>query len=271
MLHRPREFWQWSAQYGRWRSKGAPAGLQPVYSPEGTLLTDLPDIVQRWASHYEELGRDITGHSRDEPYWQFLDPEPQTAPMGNLDAAFTREDVWKALNRMKRHKAPGKDGIPADFLQACLQEDTRKDEVQLPAQAPMTDALRTLLNYAFWHGTIPSTWEESIVISLPKEGDLADPGNYRGISLMSTTLKIITVILAARISEAGEARHLFSPAQAGFRRLEEAVTQVACVIDILQRRRIAGFRTYAIFIDLKKAYDTVPHGALFAKLSRFGV
>ncbi len=272
MLHRPREFWQWSAQYGRWRTKGAPAGLQPVYSREGTLLTSLPDIVQRWASHYEELGRDITGHSRDEAYWHFLDPEPRTAHMGDLDAEFTRHDVWAALTRMKRHKAPGKDGIPADFLQACLQEeDKRTDELQVPPQTPMTDALRTLLNCAFRHGTIPSNWEESIVLSLPKDGDLADPGNYRGISLMSTTLKIITVILAARISEAGEARNLFSPAQAGFRRLEEAVTQAACVIDILQRRRIARLRTYAIFIDLKKAYDTVPHGALFAKLSRFGV
>ena len=110
-----------------------------------------------------------------------------------------------------------------------------------------------------------------MVVSLPKDGDLADPGNYRGISLMSTTLKVIMVILSLRINEAGEQHDLFSPAQAGFRKLEEAVTQAACVLDILQRRKICDERTYAIFIDLKKAYDTVPHGALFAKLYTFGV
>ena len=275
MIHRPREFWQFSARYRGWRTKGGPAALQPVYSADGTLLTSLPDIVQRWASYYAELGQDVTGHSRDMQYWQFLDPEPRTARINELNQEFTRDEVWQALGKMKRHKAPGKDGIPADFLQACLLEK-RPDpgmgqQRQGPPLCPMTDTLVTLINLAYRSHTIPSSWEESIVVSLPKDGDLADPGNYRGISLMPTTLKVITVILATRIGEAGETRKLFSPTQAGFRRLEEAVTQAACVIDILQRRRIAGLRTFATFIDLKKAYDTVPHGALFAKLSRFGI
>jgi exonuclease III len=273
MIHRPREFWHWSSQYGGWRTKGGPAALQPVYGEDGTLLTDLTSIVGRWASHYAELGRDVTGHSRDMEYWQFMDPEPRTARIDELNNLFTREEVWGALGRMKRHKAPGKDGIPADFLQACLREKgtSAGPPRQDPPSTPMTDALLALLNTSYKSHTIPLSWEESIVVSLPKDGDLADPGNYRGISLMPTTLKVITVILASRISEAGETRKLFSPTQAGFRRLEEAVTQAACVIDILQRRRIAGHRTFATFIDLKKAYDTVPHGALFAKLSRFGI
>ena len=110
-----------------------------------------------------------------------------------------------------------------------------------------------------------------MVVSVPKDGDLADPGNHRGISLMSTTLQVIMVLLSLRINEAREEHGLFSPTQAGFQKLEEAVMQAACVINVLQRRKICGERTYAIFIDLKKAYDTVPHGALFAKLYTFGV
>jgi hypothetical protein len=270
MLHRPREFWQFSSRHGGWQTKGAPAGLQPVYDTDGLLLTTLPDIVQRWASHYEELGTDVTGHSQDEDYWTFLDPAPRSAPLPSLDDQFYNTTIWDALKRMKRHKAPGKDGIPTDFIQACLNEDIHfADGTSVPS--PMTDALTTLTNWAYKHGAIPSSWEESVVLSLPKDGDLADCGNYRGISLMSTTLKVITVILAARISDSGELCNRFSPTQAGFRRKEECITQAACVIDILQRRRLAGETTYATFVDLKKAYDTVPHEALFAKLSRFGV
>ena len=88
---------------------------------------------------------------------------------------------------------------------------------------------------------------------------------------MSTTLKVLTVILSDCINAAAESHKLFSPAQAGFRQREECATQAACVVDVLQRRHIAGERTFATFIDFKKAYDTVPHEALFAKLSRFGV
>ena len=264
MLHRPRDFWQWSSRHGNWRTKGAPAGLQPVYATDGTLLTALPDIVRRWASHYETLGTDVTGHSQVEDYWSHMCPDPLGPELEELNASFTKTEMWQALGVMKRHKAPGKDGVPTDFLQACLQEKPLQD-------TPMSEALLTLLNMAYTMGTIPASWEESVVISLPKDGDLADCSNYRGISLMPTALKVITVILAARISAAGEDRNLFSYTQAGFRKLEEAVTQAACVIDILQRRRLAKENSYVTFVDFQKAYDVVPHGALFAKLQRFGV
>ena len=70
---------------------------------------------------------------------------------------------------------------------------------------------------------------------------------------------------------ATESLGLFSRSQAGFRQWEECVTQVACVVEIIQRRRIVNEPTYMVFVDLKKAYNTVPHEALFAKLSRFGI
>lgn len=266
MLHRPRDFWQWSSRHGRWRTKGAPAGLQPVYATDGTLLTALPDILRRWASHYETLGTDVTGHSQDEAHWSHMCPDPLSPELEQLNAGFSINELWQALGVMKHHKAPGKDGVPTDFLQACLQERSASN-----APTPMSNALLALLNLAYTMGAIPASWEESVVISLPKDGDLADCSNYRGISLMSTSLKVITVILAARISSIGEERNLFSYTQAGFRKLEEAVTQAACVIDILQRRRLAQEDSYVTFVDFQKAYDVVPHGALFAKLQRFGV
>jgi Reverse transcriptase (RNA-dependent DNA polymerase) len=82
---------------------------------------------------------------------------------------------------------------------------------------------------------------------------------------------MIRPALSTRIQVAAEANNLFSRAQAGFRTREECVTQVACVMDIIQRRKIVGKKTYVVFVDLRKAYDTVPHEALFAKLSRFGI
>jgi len=36
----------------------------------------------------------------------------------------------------------------------------------------------------------------------------------------------------------------------------------ACLVDIIQCRRLMGVPTYIVFIDIKMAYDTVPHGAL---------
>ena len=288
MLHRPRDFWKFTSNTANWRRKGGPAGITPIYGDDGkTLLTQLSDIVSQWSKHYRTLASDVTGHSRDMEYWSHMDPEETRKDhLVALDESFSREEVWAALKKMKRYKAPGHDGITTDFFKASLLEKERLERFEEneaergqaegesprePPKCPMTDCLVNLINLAYENAEIPPQWEDSVVVSLPKDGDLADPGNYRGISLMSTTLKVITVMLSERINREFERNDLFCTAQAGFRKLEEAITQAACVVDILTRRRVKDETTYATFIDLKKAYDTVPHGALFAKLHQSGV
>ena len=90
---------------------------------------------------------------------------------------------------------------------------------------------------------------------------------------MATVLKLVCVVLSDGVNDVAEERGLFSRAQAGFRRKEECVTQVAMVMvmEVIQRRHLVGRPTFAVFIDLKKACDMVPHEALFAKLSQFGI
>lgn len=68
-------------------------------------------------------------------------------------------------------------------------EDRTKPPIATDEQEPslfMTMALLDLLNCAWSTGTVVDDWVESIVVSLPKKGDLTNPGNYRGILLMST-------------------------------------------------------------------------------------
>ena len=180
---------------------------------------------------------------------------------------------------MKTHRSPGADGIPSNFLRAALSDRESYLEwlasdprLELPEPSlPMTDSILGVAQRAWKNGTIPPDWMDSVVVSLAKKGDLTEPNNYRGISLMSTTLKILCVILVDRINTSAEAAHRFSPSQASFRRLKEAVTQTACLVEALKRRRLAHQPTLGLFIDLKKAYDMVPHEALFAKLRRFGI
>ncbi|KAH9248889.1 hypothetical protein BASA81_013401, partial [Batrachochytrium salamandrivorans] len=57
---------------------------------------------------------------------------------------------------------------------------------------------------------------------------------------------------------------------AGFRKREECVGQVVSLVDIIQRRQNAGLNTHVLFIDIRKAFDTVPVGALLWKLQNMG-
>ncbi|KAH9276681.1 hypothetical protein BASA83_000813 [Batrachochytrium salamandrivorans] len=64
-----------------------------------------------------------------------------------------------------------------------------------------------------------------------------------------------------RIERFVETNNLLSYEQAGFRKREECVGQVVSLVDIIQRRQNAGLNTHVLFIDIRKAFDTVPSWA----------
>ncbi|KAH9266659.1 hypothetical protein BASA83_010466 [Batrachochytrium salamandrivorans] len=65
-------------------------------------------------------------------------------------------------------------------------------------------------------------------------------------------------VLQMRIERFVEANNLLSYKQAEFRKREECVGQVVSLVDIIQRRQNAGLNTHVLFIDIRKAFDTVP-------------
>ena len=261
----PRSFWSIASGLGNWRCKDTSVGVQPVQDASGRLLTDQDQVSKAWREYYRELACDKTGHSRDEAYWYDKVPEMGTLQeadsRGHLNADISADELAECIGKMKRHKAPGKDGIPAEFLKLGIVDVT----------TPMFRAMLAVCNKVWAAGRIPESWRDSIIISIPKKGDLTLMSNYRGISLMSVCLKVLMVLVTKRLEAVFEQEGLFSRSQAGFRKLEECPGQVVALYELLKRREIAGKPSYLLFVDLKKAYDTVPHGALFAKMEKYGV
>ncbi|KAH9244463.1 hypothetical protein BASA81_018132 [Batrachochytrium salamandrivorans] len=103
-----------------------------------------------------------------------------------------------------------------------------------------------------------------------KDGDPLNPGDKRGIALINVGLKLVCKVLQMRIERFVETNNLLSYEQAGFRKREECVGQVVSLVDIIQRRQNAGLNTHVLFIDIRKAFDTVPVGALLWKLQNMG-
>ncbi|KAH9254316.1 hypothetical protein BASA81_007706 [Batrachochytrium salamandrivorans] len=137
---------------------------------------------------------------------------------------------------MSPRKAPGDDDISTAFYQAALYMPANTQE-----GVPPTPFARALLR---------ATSE-----ALP--------------SSMSV-LKLVCKVLQMRIERFVETNNLLSYEQAGFRKREECVGQVVSLVDIIQRRQNAGLNTHVLFIDIRKAFDTVPVGALLWKLQNMG-
>ena len=102
--------------------------------------------------------------------------------------------------------------------------------------------------------------------SIPKKGDLSDCNNYRGISLINVGLKIISKIVTNRIVKYAFEHKFIRPEQFGYRNKEECISLYISIREIYQRRKFQGNFTYLAFLDLKKAYDSVPIFNIFSQI-----
>ena len=111
-------------------------------------------------------------------------------------------DVELAIDKLKSHKLPGIDQIPAELIKAgsgtiCLE-------------------IHKLITSIWKKEKLPEDWKESIIITIHMKGDKTDCNNYRGISLSPTTYKILSNILLSRLIP--YAKEIIGDHQCGFRR-----------------------------------------------------
>lgn len=260
-------FWNWAKQITG-RGKNGPADYGPlrVLNQQTELAYSTLEKLEVWRQHYQTLFNDVTGHSQDESYWREVLPgEP-----GELNLDCNSDFSWMELNhvlrKMKNGKAPGCDGIPPEFFKLAR---TRIDEVA--PSSPLGTLLLRLANWIWHRGHIPESWREAHVVSIYKKGDPKDPDNYRGISLIPVGLKLVTSLVYNRLRECLETSNWFIPQQAGFRPREECAGHICSLYEILRRRQIENKNTFVAFIDIQKAYDTVPIAALMRKLTLLGL
>ncbi|KAH9245606.1 hypothetical protein BASA81_016898 [Batrachochytrium salamandrivorans] len=251
------------------------AAVTPLYNSDGIVQYDPTSILRVMQCHYGSLAADTTGHSLDLQYWHDRQPiqaSPNTPTIRNsdiLDQDFSWNQIAAALLQMSPRKAPGDDGITTAFYQAALYMPADTQEGVPPT--PFACALLRVCGQIFASATIPRAWLCASIVSIDKKnGDPLNPGDKRGIALINVGLKLVCKVLQMRIERFVETNNLLSYEQAGFRKREECVGQVVSLVDIIQRRQNAGLNTHVLFIDIQKAFDTVPVGALLWKLQNMG-
>ncbi|KAH6582369.1 hypothetical protein BASA61_008568 [Batrachochytrium salamandrivorans] len=227
------------------------AAVTPLYNSDGIVQYD-PTSILRVMQAYSSLSNTPTIRNSD-----------------ILDQDFSWNQIAAALLQMSPRKAPGDDGITTAFYQAALYMPANTQEGVPPT--PFARALLRVCGQVFASATIPRAWLCASIVSIDKkDGDPLNPGDKRGIALINVGLKLVCKVLQMRIERFVETNNLLSYEQAGFRKREECVGQVVSLVDIIQRRQNAGLNTHVLFIDIRKAFDTVPVGALLWKLQNMG-
>ncbi|KAH9267284.1 hypothetical protein BASA83_010017 [Batrachochytrium salamandrivorans] len=246
----------------------------PIRNEEGVLQFQPISICNTLRSHYMRLAEAGDGHSLDPTHWETMPQPPQhISPSSTLsmDLPFSLRELDHALGSMHPRKAPGDDGITTALMQAIAHDPKDHGTGDVNLDRPGALALLRVANTIFSSGVIPKVWRCATIISIPKKGDATLASNLRGISLINVGLKILCKMVQARLSSLLESNNVLVSEQGGFRTREESTAQVCALMDILRRRQIADLNSHIAFIDISKAFDTVPIHALLFKLRCIGI
>ena len=120
-------------------------------------------------------------------------------------------------------------------------------------------------------GQFPKSWKCAKVTALFKQGDKTDKDNYRPISILPTVSKVIERAVHSQLYRYLEANHLLAINQFGFRCGRSTALALSQFTDEVLGNMDNGLINGIVFIDLKKAFDTVDHTIMLQKLRSLGI
>ena len=167
-------------------------------------------------------------------------------------------EILNIINHLNATKASGPDSIPYGILQLIKRS--------------FSNTLSILINKSFENGIYFERMKTSKVLPLFKNSDnRLDMNNYRPISLLSNINKIFEKLMHSRLYSFLEKHKCIFNSQFGFRKNHSTEHALFSLTEKVRSALDKNEISCGIFIDLKKAFDTVSHSILLKKLDYYGI
>ena len=250
----PKAFWKYFNNLGVRAKSKLP---DSVIDSSGKKVKQPEDVVECWGEYFKTLFLEelpAAGQSPSQSDILLTHQNPVDASELNVDISY--EEVKAAVLSAENNKAAGADSLKPAFLKQddCIQ------------------FLHQLFQFCFKHSITPTPWSKGIIQPIPKGSNGSqNPQDYRGICLQSVVLKAYSKILNQRLNCWLEDNNLLADEQNGFRKSRCTQDHLFALASVVESRKSSGKSTFAAFIDLRKAFDSVIRGYLWQKVEGLGV
>ena len=232
-------------------------GLRPtrpnaVRDEDGNLCTSSLAKQRQWLNHFKKVLNVQSSFNTIE-----LSRVKQRRVRKELDDKPTEEEFVAALAKLKNGKAGGNSQILPEMVKTGCRSEA------------VLASLLDLVHTVWEEGKVPRDWSNAVLIPIPKKGNLSYCDNWRGIALLEVIGKVVARVLQARLQMVAEEE--LPDSQCGFRKGRGCSDMIFTVRQLVEKSIEHRSKQFIIYVDLKKAYDSVPWEALWQALKKLGI
>jgi Reverse transcriptase (RNA-dependent DNA polymerase) len=180
--------------YVKQKTKSRP-GVGPLKDTRGKIIQDNGEMA-------ELLNRYFSSVFTREDVANVPDPEPTGCREELKDVKITAKDVKAKIKKLRADGAAGPDGMGPQLLKQLAEE------IAWPLAKVMRASLR--------EGVVPMDWRTANVTPIYKKGTRSEPGDYRPVSLMSVSCRLMESVIKDKIVKHLEKSGLKKHSQLGF-------------------------------------------------------
>ena len=219
-------------------------------------ISDPAEISEIFNDYYASVADDIrkTISRTPKPFSDYL---KERIPNSLFLTPVCSNDILTCIRKMNASKASGPYSIPTCILRI----------IENIVAEPLTE----IINLSFEEGVFPERLKSAEVIPVYKKDSRLAYDNYRPISLLSNLDRIFEKMISPRIYTFLNNNNVIFPKQFGFRSKHSTAHAILNMSQTISDYLDAGQFGCGVFVDLRKAFDTVDHKILLKKLQHYGI
>ena len=179
----------------------------------------------------------------------------------NINSIYINEtselEIITIINKIDSKCSKDHDGIDFKLIKLVIY----------PILKPLLHIFNLILNKSIY----PSNMKKSVIIPIHKNNNKNNIENYRPISIIPQFSKIIEKIIKKRIDNFIEKNNIISSNQYGFKKKSNTLHAIYALTNNITNSIDMHDKIAAVFVDIKKAFDTIDHKILFIKLYKYGI
>ncbi len=220
----------------------------------GELISDRQSISDRFNAFFIESVKDIN---------ESIPIESDSSPVAtaNMNVEFFVFQVVSIANILQALK-----NIISDSDCQFINKNVLCD-----AMSVIGNQILDVVNSSLASGIVPKNWKVSILCPIPKISGTLKCDEFRPINMLPTYEKILEAVVKSQLEEHLERHNIIIDHQSGFRKMHSCESALNLILMEWKTSVENGDATVAVFLDLKRAFETICRQRLIVKLEKIGI